>query len=130
MDIVKELHFSSDAWAIAIPFIFIGLDILTGLIFAWRDKCFSSSKMRDGLAKKIGEIVIIVIGEVLSFGLGLPKYIMNGIIFYIALMEFMSIVENLDKLGVPMPKKLHDVVNANAEDVSKDFTEKESAEDE
>lgn len=130
MDILKEMHFSSDVWAVAIPFIFIGLDILTGLIYAWRDKCFSSSKMRDGLAKKIGEIVIIVIGEVLSFGMGLPKYIMNGIIFYIALMEFMSIIENLDKLGVPMPRKLHEVINANADKLTEDFTEKEGTEDE
>lgn len=130
MDFLKDLHFSSDAWAIAVPFIFIGLDILTGLIYAWRDKCFSSTKMRDGLAKKIGEIVIIVLGEVLSYGMGLPKYIMNGIIFYIALMEFMSIIENLDKLDVPMPKKLHDVINQNADKLTENFTEKGDTEDE
>lgn len=91
--------------------ILIGVDILTGLIYAWANKCFSSSKMRKGLSKKLGEIVIIVLGEIFSYAIGLPKYIMNGILFYIAFMELMSIIENLDKLGVPIPKQVKDRIN-------------------
>lgn len=109
--IIKTLHFSSDTWALVLPFILIGTDILTGLIYAWANKCFSSSKMRTGLSKKLGEIVIIVLGEIFSYAVGLPKYIMNGIVFYVSFMEFMSIIENIDKLGVPIPKSIKDRIN-------------------
>lgn len=108
---IQNIHFSSDSWAVALPLILIGVDILTGLIYAWANKCFSSSKMRKGLSKKLGEIVIVVLGEIFSYAIGLPKYIMNGILFYIAFMELMSIIENLDKLGVPIPKSIKSRIN-------------------
>lgn len=125
MEFVKNLHFSSDAWAVALPIILIGMDVLTGLIYAWSNKCFKSSRMRQGLSKKLGEIVIIVLGELFSFGIGLPKYIMSGILFYIGFMEFMSIIENLDKLGVPIPKKIKQVINNDIDEVTENFVEGE-----
>lgn len=126
MEIIKTLHFSSDTWAVALPIILIGVDVLTGLIYAWSNKCFQSSRMRQGLSKKLGEIVIIVLGELFSFGIGLPKYIMNGILFYIGFMEFMSIIENLDKLGVPIPKKIKQVINNDVDEVTENFIEEEN----
>lgn len=111
MDIAKYIHFSSDTWAVVLPLALIGVDVLTGLVYAWANKCFSSSKMRTGLSKKLGEIVIIVLGELFSYAVGLPKYIMNGILFYIAFMELMSIIENLDKMGVPLPKSIKKRIN-------------------
>lgn len=115
MEIIKELHFTSATWAVALPIILIGIDVLTGLVNAWASKDFKSAIMRKGLSKKLGEIVIIVLGEIFSFGLELPNYIINGILFYIGFMEFMSIVENLDKLGVPIPKKIKSVINNDDE---------------
>lgn len=115
MDIIKELHFTSDTWAIALPMILIGIDVLTGLMNSWAEKDFKSAIMRKGLSKKFGEIVIIVLGELFSYGVGLPDYIMNGILFYVGFMEFMSIIENLDKLGVPIPKKIKQVINNDAD---------------
>lgn len=111
MDIARYIHFSSDTWAVVLPLVLIGIDVLTGLIYAWANRCFSSSKMRTGLSKKLGEIVIIVLGELFSYAVGLPKYIMNGILFYIAFMELMSIIENLDKLGVPLPQSIKKRIN-------------------
>lgn len=124
-EIIQNLHFSSDTWAVATPFILIGVDILTGLIYAWANQCFSSSKMRAGLSKKLGEIIIIVLGELFSFAVGLPKYIMNGILFYIGFMEFMSIIENLDKLNVPIPKFIKKVINNDVDKETEEWIEKE-----
>lgn len=80
--------------------------------------------MRAGLGKKIGEIVIIVIGELFSYGVGLPEYIINGVILYIVFMEFMSILENLDKLGVPIPKNIKKALNNISEDDLQKLAEK------
>lgn len=125
MDIIKELHFTSDTWAVMLPMILIGIDVLTGLINAWTSKDFKSAIMRKGLSKKLGEIVIIVLGEIFSFGLGLPDYIVKGILFYIGFMELMSIVENLDRLGVPIPAKIKQVINNDPDNVSESFMEGE-----
>lgn len=103
MDIIKELHFASKIWIIALPALFMALDILTGLVYAWESGTFKSSKMREGLGKKFGELTYIVIGVAVTVAMTLPEYIIIGISAYILLMELLSIVENCDKLGAPVP---------------------------
>lgn len=102
--ILAAIHFENETWKLVLPLILMGLDILTGLIKSWITKSFLSSKMRSGLGKKIGEITILVLGIVFSVALRLPKYLMTGISIYIAFMEFMSVMENLVVLRVPIPK--------------------------
>lgn len=120
MDILSEFHFSNEFWMLLLPFCMIGLDFLTGLVYAWASKTFKSSKMRTGLSKKVGEIAILVIGELFSYALGLPDYLMVFISMYICLMELMSIFENLDKMGVKIPKFVRDVVNNTDKALSED----------
>lgn len=110
-NILTNFHFVNEFWGLIAPCIMMAIDFLTGTIYAWSAKTFQSKKMRSGLSKKVGELAIIVIGEVLSFSLGLPRYIMTGISLYIIIMELMSIFENLDKMGVPVPKFIRDVIN-------------------
>ena len=55
--------------------------------------------------------MILVVGELISYGLMLPNVIMNCISFYIIFMEIMSILENADELGIPVPKFVRDVIN-------------------
>lgn len=104
-------HFSNEILIFLVPMILMAIDIFTGFIKAWSTKTFSSKKMRFGLSKKVGEIAIIVIGELLSFSLGLPKYLMQGISIYIIFMETISILENAEKMGVPLPKQFSEMLN-------------------
>lgn len=103
MDIIKQLHFASRIWIIALPALFMALDICTGLVYAWESGTFKSSKMREGLGKKFGELTYIVIGIAVTVAMTLPEYLIIGIATYILFMEFLSIVENCDKLGAPIP---------------------------
>lgn len=103
MDIIKQLHFASRIWIIALPALFMALDICTGLVYAWESGTFKSSKMREGLGKKFGELTYIVIGVAVTVAMTLPEYLIIGIATYILFMEFLSIVENCDKLGAPIP---------------------------
>ena len=91
--------------------ILMGIDIATGFINAWIRKEVSSSRLRSGLGKKIGEVSILVIGELFTYALRLPKDMMKFFAAYIILMEIISIIENLDKLGVPIPGRIKKVVN-------------------
>lgn len=103
MDVIKELHFASRLWIIALPALFMALDICTGLVYAWESGTFKSSKMREGLGKKFGELTYIVIGVAVTVAMTLPEYLVIGIATYILFMELLSIVENCDKLGAPIP---------------------------
>lgn len=115
-EILENFHFSSGMWGIILPCSLMALDIITGLLYSWANRCFKSAKMRTGLTKKCGELIIIILGELFSFAVGLPKEIMNGILLYISLMEFMSIIENLDRLNVPIPGFIKRVINENTVD--------------
>ena len=100
---LDRIHFTSGLWVLLLPLALMGLDIITGLVKAWSNEDFKSKKMRTGLSKKIGEIAIIVIGELFQYSLTLPTYIMTCVSLYITFMELMSNVENLNELGVPLP---------------------------
>lgn len=108
---VSQFHFRNELWVLFIPLGLMAIDVLTGVIKAWSKNDFKSAIMRAGLAKKAGEIMILVVGELISFGLMLPDAVMNGISFYIIFMEVMSILENVDELGIPIPKFVKDVIN-------------------
>lgn len=111
LQFVEQFHFRNELWVLFIPLGLMAIDVLTGVIKAWAHNDFKSAIMRAGLAKKAGEIMILVVGELISYGLMLPDAIMNGISFYIIFMEIMSIMENADELGIPIPKFVRDVIN-------------------
>lgn len=113
-EILNGLRFTKDFWVVLLPSILMALDVATGFINAWAKNEIKSSVMRQGLARKFGELTVIAIGQLFFFGLGLPKYCVGFISGYIVLMELVSIAENLDKLGVPIPKFIHKVLS-NAE---------------
>ena len=108
---VGQFDFRNEWWVLFTPLIIMGIDVVTGVVTAWAKQTFNASIMRAGLAKKAGEILILVVGELISYGMLLPDSIMNGISFYIIFMEIMSILENLDELGIPIPKFVSDVIN-------------------
>jgi phage-related holin len=60
--------------------------------------------MREGLSHKAGELCILLIGELFTYGLQLSQIFMVFVSFYIILMELISIAENIEKLGIWLPK--------------------------
>ena len=101
---LENLRFANDLWIFLEPGVLMAIDVITGSINAWAKKDFKSNKMRQGLVKKCGEITILAIGTIFKFGFGLPWYLVGGLAFYIIVMELISICENLDAMGVPIPK--------------------------
>lgn len=117
---LDHIHFVNNAMVFLLPLALMGLDILTGLAKAWNFEDFKSKKMRSGLTKKIGEIAILVIGELFQYSLSLPTYIMTCISIYIVFMELMSNVENLNAIGVPLPAFLTKVLRQVDDSLQKD----------
>lgn len=79
---------------------FIALDMLTGLIKAFKEKSYTSSVMREGLFHKSGSIMCVVFASLIDYAqsyidIGIQVPVTIGICAYIILMEIGSIVENI-----------------------------------
>lgn len=108
--VISDFVITNSIWFILLPLILCTLDVVTGYLNAWIKNDVQSVKMREGLGKKVGELVYCSVGLLINLLFNLPSisYFITG---YICLMEIMSLTENCDKLGVPMPKILKKKVN-------------------
>lgn len=115
LQFVSRFDFRNEWWVLFTPLIIMGVDIITGVVKAWVNKNFEASIMRTGLGKKAGEAAILIAVEFLSYALNLPDIVKNCVSFYIIFMEVMSVLENANALGIPIPKFVRDAIN-NAND--------------
>ena len=94
--VVKKLR----PTALIITTIFIIFDIATGWLKALSTGTANSSIMRQGLYRKLAEIVAVIFGYLCEFcfpyaGLDVSIPFSTGIATYIVLMETASVIENL-----------------------------------
>lgn len=91
---------------------FILLDMITGIIKAFKEKAYNSSVMREGLFHKCGSILCVVFGILVDFAqgyfdLGVSIPVAVSICVYISIMEIGSIIENVTAINPEiMPDKL------------------------
>ena len=87
------------------------IDYATGVLLAIVNKDLSSKIGFKGIAKKVFMLSLIAVAHILDVNIiGKGGIVMGSIqCFYIA-NEGISIVENASKLGVPLPKKLVEIL--------------------
>jgi toxin secretion/phage lysis holin len=97
-------------WDISIQvfLIFILLDICTGLLCGYKTKNISSKKSYEGVSKKLGYFVAIILAVGLDRLLGQTGVFRTMLVYYLVATDGISIVENLAIIGVPLPEKLKD----------------------
>ena len=98
------VHFANSAYIILVPAVLMVIDIIVGILNAWKSKAIKSSKLRDGIVHKFDELIIIIVALFLQFTLGLPREIPVFSATYIIIMELISILENLSMSGVKVPE--------------------------
>lgn len=108
IEALQQIHFTAPYWEFALPCIAAGSDILTGWIQASINGTWDSTKMRKGLYRKLGEIMVVVLAWIVGVAVALPFDVASAAAVYIVVMESISILENLDQAGVNIPflKKL------------------------
>lgn len=102
----------SQFYPIIIALIFNGLDLVTGIISAIKDKDIQSAKLRDGLFKKVGFMLCYFVawlvdteGALIGFKFGVEM--LPIIILYVCTTELVSILENISKINPNiLPEKL------------------------
>ena len=107
---LEEINLTSKMWYVLLPLILCVLDVITGYLNAWIKNDIKSVKMRSGLGKKVGELSYCILGLITYYALG-TNSIAVFITSYICFMEVVSLLENCDKLGVPMPKVISKRLN-------------------
>lgn len=96
---------------------FVAIDYLTGLMVAYVQKKISSEVGFRGICRKVAIFCLVGVGHVLD-----TQVIQNGsvlrtaVIFFYLSNEGISIIENIAIIGLPVPKKLKDVLEQLRDD--------------
>ena len=85
---------------------FIFLDTVTGLIKAFKNRRIKSRTLRNGLFCSVGELVLLAMAITLVYFIPVISLFIFMLIFFMALKELISILENLVEIGVRLPKWL------------------------
>ena len=87
------------------------LDYISGVIAAAAEKRLSSEVGAKGIAKKIFMLLIVALANIVDINVIGDGHVLKTVtvVFYIC-NECISLIENAGRIGVPVPKKLLDVL--------------------
>ncbi len=91
--------------------ILVILDYISGVTAAAAEKKLSSEIGAKGIAKKVFMLLIVAVANIVDINVIGEGHVLKSVTmaFYIA-NECISLIENAGRLGVPVPKKLLDVL--------------------
>jgi len=135
------LEISEWSWSVAeldfrvlyLLLILMLIDIVTGLIKAWQNGNLWSRKGMFGFMRKVLILLVIVAAAVIDEILKMGGVVSGATLLFFCVSEGISIVENAEEAGVPIPailkEKLH-VANGKkdrsvTEDLEEEFMDKE-----
>ena len=110
---------------------FVAIDYITGVMCAVLDKRLSSAVGFKGIFKKIAIFALVGIGHIIDFYvIGTGSVIRTAVIFFYLSNEGISLTENAAHLGLPIPKKLKEVLEQLHDRAEKDEQEETNHDDE
>lgn len=86
------------------------VDFATGFLLAWSTGAVSSDASRKGFTKKAITLLLVVALKVAETIQPLPVELSGYVAGWFCLTEVISIMENAAKAGIPIPKRLRDVL--------------------
>lgn len=84
-------------------------DYATGLVAAWVKKELNSDIGRRGIAKKVCIFLLVALGHIVDVTLGTAIF-QNAVAFFYLSNEFVSILENVGTIGLPIPPALKNAI--------------------
>ena len=95
---------STQVIAIGLALCFMALDVLLGVINAAAHNELDSSRMREGLMHKGGEIALLAVGALLQYAssaieLGFDVPLVEGVAVPLILMEVFSVLEIIKRMN-------------------------------
>ena len=107
---LDSVQYTHQYWIFLLPVLGAFADIVTGWIQASINATWDSTKMRKGLFRKGGELLVVVLAFVTEYALEVAAHahIATFASVYIIVMESLSVLEDLDQAGVPIPPIIRD----------------------
>lgn len=91
--------------------VFMATDYITGVMCAIADKRLSSSIGFKGICRKVLILIMVGIANLLDLHIiGTGSVLRTAIIFFYLSNEGVSLIENAGHLGLPVPKKIKEVL--------------------
>ena len=96
---------------IAVALVFNATDLVTGIISAIKGHDLQSSKLRDGIFKKVGFLICYFLALMIDLygseiGFHLDVELLPVVLGFVCLTETISVIENLAKITDIVPEKL------------------------
>lgn len=92
-------------------FVIMCVDLVTGILKAINLNIFSANQMKNGIIKKMAYILALIVVSQLDLILGDEYGVRTMALFTFIANETMSIIENVEELGVEFPKFITIVVD-------------------
>lgn len=89
---------------------FVVLDYITGVLGAIIKQELSSRTGAKGICRKILIFVVVSVGHIIDTQISEGSVLRTAILFFYISNEGISILENIIAIGVPVPRKLQDIL--------------------
>lgn len=113
--------FGSWDLALQVLIVFMVLDYVTGVLYAFISNQLNSEVGFKGLVKKLMILVVLIIGVMLDRILDTGNWVFRTLVcyFYIA-NEGISLLENVANIGIPIPNKIRNALEQLNKDDDKE----------
>lgn len=116
------------------------IDYITGMVAAWYNSELNSKKGIKGIVKKISYMALVAVSmgidwliycglAQLNVNLGFTVFFGVLVAIWLIINEFISTLENLKKIGVPLPKFIEKII-CKLKDTVEDSVGKDESDDE
>lgn len=136
------VYFNALAVPLIVLLVMMIIDYISGMSAAWREGTLNSKKGVDGIIKKVGYMALVAVAmgvdyliftgfATVNVSVGFEMLFGILVAVWLIINEMISILENLSRLGVPIPKFLTKAVKKlkiTAEASGEKITESEEKE--
>ena len=91
--------------------VMIILDYISGIASAIYNKNLDSKIGLKGILKKFMYLIIVCVSVIIDKIVGNTGVVRTLVIYFFVANDGLSIIENMGKMGIPLPKKLIDTLN-------------------
>ena len=101
-------------WDISLQCLLLAIvfDYISGMIKAFHAKTLSSKIGFHGILKKVGILLIVMLGVLVDRVTGNTGAVRTLVIYYFVANEGLSVIENLGQCGVPIPASIKKALKA------------------
>lgn len=101
-------------WDVSLQCLLLAIvfDYISGMIKAFHAKTLSSRIGFHGILKKVGILLIVMLGVLVDRVTGNTGAVRTLVIYYFVANEGLSVIENLGQCGVPIPASIKKALKA------------------